>query len=276
MQNIKPQVVAALTGDATLTGLVGSNIFYHMPDKKASYPCVAYHEADNAEGAYGTDLESVTEILLTIDIWHTDSTSAIAQAVDDVMKGQGFYREFAQDLTEDDSAEIIYRKNMRYRKLRVFDGAAGTVYVDPWLNALTDWTRAKLPTWNIYAGMYPETYERPAVIFVPVGTPLVERATSSMSAIQRRFIGIVLSDLPYYHLQASETILAGLIESSKILLDEADRRYLKVESASSAMSPDSATSCRVSIELSRMSAHTLEDIPTIQTVGINGQEVTDT
>jgi hypothetical protein len=275
MQNIKPQVVTALTSDPTLTSLVGDNIFYSTPDKDASYPCVSYREADNSEHPFGDDLENVTEILMVIDVWHTDSTSDIALAIDNVMKSQGFYREFAQDLDEQDKSQIIYRKNMRYRKLRVFDGATGTVYVDPWVNALVEWTNTALPTWNVYAGMYPEQYERPCVIWVAVGTPITERVTSYMLNVRRRFVGVVLSDLPYYHLQASEIISSGLQEANKIVLDEEDNRYLTVGNTSSSVNPDSITSCRLSVELSRMTANVAQEVGTfVRTIGINGVEVT--
>jgi len=112
--NIKPAVVAALKGDGTLIGLLGGLRVYFQaaPDAK-EFPRVTYYELDNHGSLYADDSEQASEIIIVVDIWHTAKTTQIAQAVDNVMAGLGFAREFASDLYEDDTK--IYHKTVRYR-----------------------------------------------------------------------------------------------------------------------------------------------------------------
>lgn len=114
MINIKPAVVAALKEDVDLIGLLGGpRIYFQAAPNAKEFPRITYYELDNHGSLYADDMEQASEILIVIDIWHTVKTSEIAQAVDKLMTGLGFVREFASDLYEDDTK--IFHKTMRFR-----------------------------------------------------------------------------------------------------------------------------------------------------------------
>ncbi|WP_334111255.1 DUF3168 domain-containing protein [Thermodesulfitimonas autotrophica] len=118
MINVKPDVVAALKADATLAGLVGNRIYFHYPPVEAAYPCISYYELNNRPfyPFYSAGQTLAAEIILVVDVWAKGSTSAIADAVNKVMEGLQFMREFACDLYEVDTG--VYHKTMRYRILK--------------------------------------------------------------------------------------------------------------------------------------------------------------
>lgn len=110
MINIKPTVVAALKGDATLTGLLGGQRIYFKASPKADeYPRITYYILGDTESGHTHDQGATTEKKgVVIDIWHTGSTSAIEQRVDTVMKSLNpatyvVKRENKIDLSEDDT-----------------------------------------------------------------------------------------------------------------------------------------------------------------------------
>lgn len=113
MKNIKTTVVSTLKADTTLKGLVSDRvIFYALPDSPV-FPSITYYEQNNSPALVGDGKELTSESVMVIDIWATGSTTAIAQAVDSVMAGLNFRREFAGDLYESDTR--VYHKSMRYR-----------------------------------------------------------------------------------------------------------------------------------------------------------------
>ncbi|HBC94395.1 MAG TPA: hypothetical protein DCZ10_16220 [Pelotomaculum sp.] len=113
MIDLKPTVYSALKNDPTLTNLVaGRVVFYNLPDKPA-FPCITYYEQTNAPALRGDDREMTSESVMVIDVWSKGNTTAISQAVDNVMSGLHFVREFAGDLYENDTG--VYHKSMRYR-----------------------------------------------------------------------------------------------------------------------------------------------------------------
>ena len=113
MINLKTTVVSALTNDPTLSSLIGDRvIFMSLPDEP-EFPCITYYEQNNSPALVGDGKELTTESVMVIDVWSKGSTTAIAQAVDSVMAGLNFRREFAGDLYESDTG--VYHKSMRYR-----------------------------------------------------------------------------------------------------------------------------------------------------------------
>jgi len=111
--NLKTTVVSALKQDATLSSLIaGRVIFMTLPDSP-TFPCITYYEQNNAPALVGDGEELTSESVMVIDVWSKGSTTAIAQAVDSVMAGLNFRREFAGDLYEKDTG--VYHKSMRYR-----------------------------------------------------------------------------------------------------------------------------------------------------------------
>ena len=113
MINIKPTVVAALKADATLTGLLGGQrVYFQVSPNADEYPRITYYELDNSGALFADDVEQASEIVIMVDVWSKTSTSAIAQAVDNVMTGLGFEREAAPDLYENDTK--VHHKAIRY------------------------------------------------------------------------------------------------------------------------------------------------------------------
>ena len=113
MKNLKTEVKAALANDPTLSNLIdGRVIFMALPDSP-DFPCITYYEQNNSPGLKGDGRELTTESVMVIDVWSKGSTTAIAQAVDNIMAGLHFVREFAGDLYETDTG--VYHKSMRYR-----------------------------------------------------------------------------------------------------------------------------------------------------------------
>jgi hypothetical protein len=111
--NVKPDIVAALTDDSALSSLIDGRAIFHGPPDKARLPCITYREENNAPALMGDGKELTSESVIVIDVWSLGSTTAIAKAVDDVMAGLRFVREFAGDLYETDTG--VYHKSMRYR-----------------------------------------------------------------------------------------------------------------------------------------------------------------
>ena len=113
MKNIKATMVSTLKADTTLKGLVSDRvIFMSLPDEP-EFPCITYYEQNNSPALVGDGRELTTESVMVIDVWSKGSTTAIAQAVDNIMAGLHFVREFAGDLYETDTG--VYHKSMRYR-----------------------------------------------------------------------------------------------------------------------------------------------------------------
>lgn len=117
MINIKANVVAALKGDAELVALLGGQrIYFQVAPNAAEFPRITYYEQDNRPALYGDCQELGSEIVMVVDVWSKGSTGAIAAAVDRIMAGIGFVREFAGDLYEPDTG--VFHKHMRYSILR--------------------------------------------------------------------------------------------------------------------------------------------------------------
>ncbi len=113
MINLKTTVVSALKQDATLSSLIaGRVIFMTLPDSP-TFPCITYYEQNNTPALVGDGEELTSESVMVIDVWSKGSTTTIAQAVDSVMTGLNFRREFSGDLYENDTK--VYHKSMRYR-----------------------------------------------------------------------------------------------------------------------------------------------------------------
>jgi hypothetical protein len=113
LKNVKTTVVSALKADTTLKGLVSDRVIFMSLPEEPEFPCITYYEQNNSPALVGDGKELTSESVMVIDVWSKGSTTAIAQAVDDVMAGLRFVREFAGDLYETDTG--VYHKSMRYR-----------------------------------------------------------------------------------------------------------------------------------------------------------------
>lgn len=273
MINIKPDLVAALENDQILTDLLGGKRIYLLNAPNAEeFPRITYYEANNAEHPYADELEAITEILLVVDIWNKASsdgvndggTSQTAQAVDSVMAAQGFYREFSTDQYESDT--FVYHKHMRFRKLKIFDGIAGVPAVDPWLEALAIWTEAKMgPGWTIYRNNFPMGYNRPAVIWIITGIN-VQPKSRAVFSVEKSFLGIVLGSVPNQQQGAALSIIEGLENDIKIVLDAADKRYLTVNEPVAKLGADAITTAQVNVTLRRNTSRPMAEAPLMTAV----------
>jgi hypothetical protein len=116
MINLKPTILQALQNDAALISLLaGQHIYQLMAPNATEFPRIVFWEYDNIGGTYADDVEADSEVYIQIDIACRDqSTSAIAQEVDKVMKSIGFFRNASTDQYNDNNDTQIYEKHMRY------------------------------------------------------------------------------------------------------------------------------------------------------------------
>lgn len=116
MIDLKPTVYTALKNDPALSAVIAGRVFFMQVPTTVSIdngPCITYYEQNNSPALRGDERELGSESVFVIDVWSKGNTSVIAQAVDNVMIGLRFVREFSGDLYETDTG--VYHKSMRYR-----------------------------------------------------------------------------------------------------------------------------------------------------------------
>lgn len=113
MNDLKTTVKTALKNDPALSLLVVGGVHFLVVPAPPSFPCITFYEQNNSPALVGDGRELTSESVVVIDIWSKGDTSDIAQAVDTVMIGLHFVREFSADLYENDTG--VYHKSMRYR-----------------------------------------------------------------------------------------------------------------------------------------------------------------
>jgi len=113
--DVKDDILSALEADSTLVGLLlGKRIYQAAAPDPEENPRVTFYEMDNKGALKGDDQKSGSDIIIVVDVWRKGGgTTAIAQAVNTVMTGLGFEREFAGDLYEPDTK--FHHKTMRFR-----------------------------------------------------------------------------------------------------------------------------------------------------------------
>ena len=105
MYDAKPDIKRLLD---TIDGVTSSDQF---PAGPGATPHITFAEANN-KNHHAMRQEIQSEIIITIDVWHTKSTGAIAAQVNDLMASIGFTRQFQADLNDPTG---IKRKTMRFR-----------------------------------------------------------------------------------------------------------------------------------------------------------------
>ena len=89
-------VCAALLADNSVKSIIGTRLFTEMPPGDAVFPCLTYAESNSP--ALGADnAEVLTTIVFTMECWSKGSAWPLAGAVDAVMAGLGYVRNYAQD-----------------------------------------------------------------------------------------------------------------------------------------------------------------------------------
>lgn len=111
MINVKPIVLAALKN-------VSDNVFFIYPDSFKTLPCISYREDFNSPQASADDMEYMSRIIFTVDVWGktSEEVSSISIAVDAQMESAGFVRDFATDVLEPN--KNLSHKNMRFKLIK--------------------------------------------------------------------------------------------------------------------------------------------------------------
>lgn len=113
MINVKPEVLAALEGNAELVGLLGGPNIYQLKAPEGLEKYITLFELTNFDSAWADGAAITAEVHLQVDIWVKGaSTSAIAAEVDKIMKTLEFKRTSGADFYENDTG--IYHKALRY------------------------------------------------------------------------------------------------------------------------------------------------------------------
>ncbi|ELK43995.1 phage protein [Brevibacillus agri BAB-2500] len=113
--DIKTEVRTALLNNASLVSLLGGQRIYQLAAPNATeYPRITFFEVTNYVAAFADDVPIMADVIVQVNIWSKDSTSAIAGEVDETMKAQGWSRTSAADLYEEDTK--VYHKAVRYRR----------------------------------------------------------------------------------------------------------------------------------------------------------------
>lgn len=104
MKNVKDQVADALY-------TVTDNVSDAYPSDWAHFPAIQYAEEDNSVYERSCNKEDKAKVRYRVDIWHNESTSASALAVDDAVAALGLVRTMCQDVPDPSG---LKHKVMRY------------------------------------------------------------------------------------------------------------------------------------------------------------------
>jgi len=119
VRDVKALVYNALKSDATLLSALGGDatkVQFSFPNDFNALPVVTYREDDQAADEYLDDAATADRSVIQIDTWTVNtSTSTIAKAVDSVMAGLMFHREFSSDVPNQDAT--IFHRVARYTRL---------------------------------------------------------------------------------------------------------------------------------------------------------------
>jgi len=112
--DVKKSVRSALLSNATLVSLLGGEHIYQLVAPEAhGYPRITFFEVTNLDRYFADDRAYASEVIIQIDVWSKESTSAISGEVDRTMKEHGWGRTLATDQYEKDVQ--VYHKSLRYR-----------------------------------------------------------------------------------------------------------------------------------------------------------------
>lgn len=105
MINLKPQIRAALE-------TLDCRVSPEYPEDMPSLPLITFYEATNQDISEADDEANEALIEFYIHVWGdgTEMIEPLAQSVDAVMKGIGFWRTFGAD----DLSGVVKRKIMRF------------------------------------------------------------------------------------------------------------------------------------------------------------------
>lgn len=119
--DLKAEIRQALINNSALFSLLGGPHIYPLVCPDASLKTyITFQEITNFPKDYASDQALSSEIHFHFDIWTPYNTGPITAEVNRTMEELSFTRTSSQD-GYDNSAEIIYRKILRY-KTKKFGG----------------------------------------------------------------------------------------------------------------------------------------------------------
>ncbi len=117
MLDINRYVYTLLSTNAALLALVGTSdhIFFGFPNSFKLLPIVTFYELNQTTLEYVDNAPIMRDTFMQIEVWTDNSgTTAIAQAVDNVMIAALFDCDFSSDTPEPDTK--LRHRVMRYRR----------------------------------------------------------------------------------------------------------------------------------------------------------------
>lgn len=117
MIDVNAYVYKLLSTDATILSIVGttSHVFFGYPNSFQVLPIVSFYELNQGTSLSKDNQPAVWETFFQIDVWTNNAgTTALAQAVDNVMTSNFFDCEYSSDTPEPDSK--LRHRVLRYRR----------------------------------------------------------------------------------------------------------------------------------------------------------------
>ncbi|CAI6069162.1 hypothetical protein [Cohnella sp. JJ-181] len=136
-----------------------------------------------------------------------------------------------------------------------------------WLPALASWTEQALgdAAWRVYAGEWPASYERPAVLWRMTAAE-TRTGNAAFGETTRRYAGHVLGRDAAEQSDAAALLADELTQAVKLPLDAADRRYLLVRQAAADANVDPLATGQLSLTLSRKSSRPFATAPPMREI----------
>lgn len=142
---------------------------------------------------------------------------------------------------------------------------------DPWLEAVAAWTAAQLgQPWQVCLNEWPSSYDRPAVLWRLDGWE-AGAGNAAALVVRKRLIGHVAGRSDQEEREAASRLASSLKLDGKIVLAEADRRWLAVEESKVSFGADPVRDGQLAVVLSRRvkREHFATDAPLMREVFFN-------
>lgn len=171
----------------------------------------------------------------------------------------------AQDVVDEDWDAITRGMQFAVMALQPIDSAS-PITSDPWLTALGEWTQNVMgQDWTVYTGFWPLGYTRPAVMW-RVTSIDVQSLGKSVYEVKKRFTAHVIGGDSSQEHGGILRLVEGLGNAIKILLNEAERRYMTVSEPKANFTADPIPEGQITVTLRRRTARPTEEAPTINQV----------
>ncbi|WP_163859693.1 hypothetical protein [Paenibacillus elgii] len=146
-------------------------------------------------------------------------------------------------------------------------GTDAAIAADPWVEALAKWTSLQLPSeWKVYRNEWPVDYLVPSILWRLTDVEMQDQG-SVLCQLKKKMTGHVLGrTLAEQHSKAAEMV-SKLIGAKKIMLDEANKRYVTIVAPALHTPKDEMIEGQLTLTLSRMVDRRSQDEPTAVLIG---------